>query len=260
MYYSRLYASMNKWLDKYSNNRIYAPIIEYCPVIIKPVLPADTAHTELEMFTFYIKSLYGTLPFDKMYFDDYSPTEIAKIYEEYRVVMTVKAQELYEKYRTLAALQPTVDSDYSLAPYLNNYDMTTDFDTNKTDTKTGNITHDKVWSENTSRNETYTHEKIVQVASDENPNSWHNQIKENLSNGAQRASSANTHGSNTSDQVTYNTVVRGTSDNSNIHKYGFWTNQSIPDTMEKIRVLASHELFDEWIREMLDTITLRLFM
>ena len=260
MYYSRLYAPIVKWLDKYPNDRIYAPIIQFCPPVIKPVLPADTEHTELEMFTFYIDALYGSLPFDKMYFEDYSPSEIASIYEKYRVIMTVKAQEIYEKYRTLAALQPTLDTDMSLAPYLNNYDMTTDFDTNKTDTKTGSISQDRVWSENTSKNETYSHIKTTEVASDENPDTWHNLSRETLNDGANRTSSANTHGADTRNLTTFNTLTRGTSDNSNIHKYGFWTNQSIPDTMEKIRVLASHELFDEWIREMLDTVTLRLFM
>lgn len=260
MYYSRCYAPIKKWLEKYPNTRLYAPIIQYCPVEIKPVLPADTQHTELEMFTSYINALFETLPLDKFFFDDYSSAEIAAIYENYRVIMTVKAQEMYEKYRTLAATQPKVDSDLSLAPYLNNYDMTTDFDTNTSNTKTGSISTNKIWSENTTRSETYTHEKITQVASDENPNTWHNAEKENLSNGASKTSSGNTHGATNTDQVTFNTLVRGTSDNSTIHKYGYWTNISIPDTMEKIKVLVSHELFDEWVRELLGLITLSTYI
>lgn len=260
MYYTRLYAPIKKWIEKYPNARIYAPIIQYCPPVIKPQLPADTEHTELEMFTFYINSLYNMLPFDKFFFDDYNQTEINAIYEEYRVIMTVKAQEIYEKYRTLAALQPTLDTELSLAPYLNNYDMTTDFDTNTTDTKTGSIGVDRNYSQHQQRSESLTYTKTTDVASDENPNEWHHSMQEQYNQGANRTLNDNVSGHSVTDRTTFNTLVRGTSDNSTIHKYGFWTNQSIPDTMEKIRVLASHELFDEWIREMLGTITLSTFM
>lgn len=260
MYYSRCYAPLEKWLEKYPNDRFFAPIIEHCPPAIKPQLPADTQHTELEMYTFYIKSLYGTLPFDKMYFDDYSPSEIATIYEKYRVVMVVKAQEMYEKYRALAATQPTVDSDLSLAPYLNNYDMTTDYHTNTTNTKTGTVSNDRAWSENRTSSESLTYSKLTEVASDENPETFHNQQKESYNQGANRSGSSNVHGSTRADQTTFNTLVRGTSDNSNVHKYGYWTNVSMPDTFEKIRVLVSREFFDEWIRELLSAITLSTFM
>lgn len=254
-----LYRSIERWLEKYPNDRLFAPIVQYCPVIIKPVIPAINPYTELQQFTIYILNKYKSLPLNKQFKESLSTAEITTLYKEIETVLNVKTAEIYEKYRTLAALQPKVDSDYSLAPYLNNYDMTTDYHTNTANTKSGTVSQARVWSENTTRNESLNYSKNTQVASDENPNVWHNAVKEDYAQGATRTANQNTNGSDSRNEVTYDTVVRGTSNNSNIHKYGYWTNQSMPDTFEKIKVLASYELFDMYVKECIEEITLPVY-